>query len=157
MNEKPLPASHCPDNMRITESVPMAHVADVDKSLEFYALLGFNCESRFSSDTGETNWAAVTSGKARLFLARASGAIVPSEQAVLFYMYSKDVVGLRKYLLGKGLGDAGNPPDEKRVELSEIAKANNVVFRIVPRFYMPMGELRIQDPDGYVILVGQLG
>ncbi len=32
-----------------------------------------------------------------------------------------------------------------------------MVFLICHPFYMPKGELRVQDLDGYTILVGQLG
>jgi hypothetical protein len=134
----------------------MAHVVDVDRSVQFYSLLGFVCESRFSSQSGVTNWASLTSGEARLFLARSSGPIVASDQAVLFYMYTNDVRGLREHLLANGLIDAGHPPGEASVELSEHVASNEVVFAIYPRFYMPLGELRIHDPDGYVLLVGQL-
>jgi hypothetical protein len=40
----------------------------------------------------------------------------------------------------------------------KLVKLTNgeAVFEIVPRFYMPAGELRIHDPDGYCLLVGQL-
>jgi len=47
-------------------------------------------------------------------------------------------------------------PDGRGGELSELAKANRVSFRIVPRFYMPKGVMRVHAPDGYVIFVGQL-
>lgn len=157
MDDKPLPDPNCPETMRVTDSVPMAHVADVDRSVRFYALLGFACESRFSSDSGVKNWAEVCSGQARLFLTRASEQVVPCQQAVLFYMYSNDVRGLREHLLSNGLTDVGNPLGEASIERSGSAAVNEVVFRIVPRFYMPEGELRLHDPDGYVLLVGQVG
>lgn len=106
MNEKTIPIPNCPDSIRVTDSVPMAHVADVDFSVQFYSLLGFACENRFSTVKGVTNWAAMTSGRARLFLSRASEPLISSQQAVLFYMYSKDVAMLREHLLANGLSDA---------------------------------------------------
>lgn len=133
----------------------MAHVADVDKSAEFYALLGFSCDSRFSGFDGRTSWVALSSGKARLFLARASGPVTASEQAVLFYLYSSGVAALREHLLGQGLPDAGNPPSERAAESCRTIPSGAVVFRISHPFYMPDGELRVHDPDGYVLLIGQ--
>lgn len=152
----PVPNPDCPAAACITENVPMLHVADVDRSAAFYALLGFACDSRFSGADGTTNWVALSSGKARLFLARASGPVNSSEQAVLFYMYSEDIRGMRTHLLQRGLVDAGPIPSEGQTFL-ESQQKNSIVFEIIPRFYMPLGELRIHDPDGYCILVGQIG
>ena len=134
----------------------MAHVLDVDHSNRFYALLGFACDSRFSGNDGLTNWCALSAGKARIFLSRASAPVTASEQAVLFYMYSSDVRALREHLLAQGLANAGPPPGEKPT-LEPRSHTGAAVYEIVPRFYMPLGELRVHDPDSYVILVGQIG
>ncbi|MFN9719598.1 MAG: hypothetical protein ACK58L_12940 [Planctomycetota bacterium] len=137
----------------MTESIPMAHVSDVDRSAAFYELLGFVCHSRFAGPDGGTNWCLLSSGDARLMLARASGRINAAEQAVLFYMYSGNVVGLREHLLWSGVPDGGVPDFEgKPVNFPAHAPC---VFQVVTRFFMPAGELRIHDPDGYVVLVGQ--
>jgi hypothetical protein len=157
MNSVPLPIPNAPEEARVTRLVPMAHVADVDRSAQFYSQLGFHCDSRFSSPNGVTNWAAMTSGSARLFLSRASGPIDAGEQAVLFYLYSNNVRELRAHLLAQGCSDQGNPPGEVPEARFEGPPAVSAVFNIVPRFYMPEGELRIHDPDGYVLLVGQMG
>lgn len=155
MTERPVPQPNCPPDLRVIDSVPMAHVADVDRSLEFYALLGFACDSRFRDARG-TNWGAMSAGKAQLFLSRASGPIVAADQAVLFYMYSADVRGLRAHLLAQGIADAGPIPWEADGTPKPVPPGA-IVFEVVPRFYMPDGELRIHDPDGYVLLVGQRG
>jgi hypothetical protein len=155
MAEKPIAPPDCPTPLRVTEQVPMLHVVDVDRSAAFYALLGFGCESRFRDDAGRSNWCALSSAKARLFLARASGPIAAREQAVLFYMYANDVRALREHLLARGLGDAGPVPGEGGHRDDEVEPVRSAAFAIVPRFYMPQGELRVHDPDGYVILIGQ--
>lgn len=134
----------------------MAHVVDVDRSVEFYSLLGFACDSRFSLEGGVTNWSSLSSGRARLMLARASGPVNAAEQAVLFYMYSPNVRALRSHLLEVGIPDAGGPPGEEGWSGPAAVPIGSAVFQVVPRFYMPAGELRIHDPDGYCILVGQL-
>ena len=151
----PLPVPDGPSRSRVIGLVPMAHVADVDQSAAFYALLGFSCASRFSDPAGRTNWCELVSGPARLFLARASGAVKADEQAVLFYLYSRDLRALRAPLLARGVVDAGPPPGESSAGKSP-APERSAVFDIVPRFYMPHGELRVHDRDGYVLLVGQL-
>jgi hypothetical protein len=158
MNNTPVPPPNCPSTFRVNDHVPMAHVADVDRSVAFYTLLGFACESRFSLSDGTTNFASLISGKARLMLARATEPVIPSQQAVLFYMYSEDVGSLRKHLLAQGLNDAGPPPSEHESDdVKRVFKSiDPAVFELRHPFYMPDGELRVHDPDGYCILVGQL-
>jgi len=157
MSKLPNSTTSCPSNLQINDCIAMVHVADVDAAEQFYALLGFQCDSRYTRDDGITNFAGMNSGKARLFLTRASEPIIPSQQAVLFYMYSNDVKGLREHLLARGLEDGGVPPGlRKRGEEGHMPE-KNAVYAICHPFYMPEGELRVQDRDGYTILVGQLG
>ncbi|MEZ6018199.1 MAG: hypothetical protein R3F49_24050 [Planctomycetota bacterium] len=156
MSESPLPQPDCPTVARVTGNVPMVHVVDVDAASRFYALLGFACESRFSAADGTANWCALASGGARLFLSRASGPVAAEQQAVLLYMYSPDVRALRAHLLARGVIDGGATPGEG-ARAADWPSSRPVVFDVEPRFYMPQGELRLHDPDGYVVLVGQLG
>jgi hypothetical protein len=150
---KPIPQADCPHSFRVNRLVPMAHVADVDRSAEFYSLLGFSCESRFSGVNGVTNFAGMVSGQAKIFLALASEPVIATQQAVLFYLYSEDVAELRRHLLERGLLDGGPPPGEgPGLQLPE----RNAVFDLRYPFYMPIGELRVHDIDGYVLLIGQL-
>lgn len=136
----------------------MAHTFDVDRSIDFYTRLGFACASRFSDPTGVTNWADMRNGSARIMLARATAPIDADQQAVLFYMYSDDVRALRAHLLSRGCGDAGPPPGHEGATVgSLLTPPTSVVFDVVPRFYMPRGELRVHDPDGYCLLIGELG
>lgn len=136
----------------VNRLVPFVHVADVDASLAFYAQLGFVPQSVLKDRQGGTFWALARSAGAEIMLARASGPVDAGKQAVLFYMYSLDVASLRRSLLSGGLRDSGvysgaaSPGDGPRM-----------VFEIAHPHYMPEGELRIADPDGYCILVGQLG
>ena len=58
----------------------------------------------------------------------------PSQQAVLFCCWSPDVEAFH----------------------AELRDAGIVVGAIEYPFYMPAGEFRVVDPDGYVLLVGQL-
>jgi hypothetical protein len=67
--------------------------------------------------------------------ARASAPVIASQQAVLFYLYSPNLVALREHLVANG------------VKVSPISYPD----------YMPKGEVRIDDPDGYCLLIGQAG
>jgi catechol 2,3-dioxygenase-like lactoylglutathione lyase family enzyme len=137
----------------IQNLVPMAHVADVEDSIGFYTShLGFSVRNRLEHG-GRTFWAWLDSGSASLMLSAASAPVDPEQQAVLFYLYADDVAGLREKLLAEGLAEGeaykgGNPPG---------SGGRRLVYRITHPHYMPKGELRIADPDGYVLLVGQTG
>jgi hypothetical protein len=82
---------------------------------------------------GDLQWAHVACQGAELMFARASGPIVASQQAVLFYLYSPDLIALRTHLLDCGV------------------HVSNLTYPA----YMPKGEVRVEDPDGYVLLIGQ--
>ncbi len=155
-DQLPIPQPDCPAKCTIKDHVPMAHVADVQRSIEFYALLGFTCHSRFSDDQGVPYYAAVSNHLAELMFARASGPIDPTVQAVLFYMYCDDVSALRDHLLSKGYVDGGLPPSERTPQdCLSISPTGPIVFQVTHPDYMQEGEIRLHDPDGYVILVGQ--
>lgn len=120
---------------RVNGLIPMAHVASVQRSADFYKLLGMSVRGSLRDPAGELQWASLVSEDAQLMLARASGPIVAEQQAVLFYLYSPDLVALREQLLASG------------VTVSDISYPN----------YMPKGEIRLVDLDRYVLLVGQAG
>jgi hypothetical protein len=112
--------------------VPYAHVADVERSIAFYWMLGFEV-SNTQPYEGHLGWAFLRCGDAQLMLARATEPIESGAQAILFYLYCKDVAALRRQLLAQG------------VEVGPITHPD----------YMPAGEIRVEDPDGYCLLIGQ--
>lgn len=140
----------------VYRNVPYAHVRSVERSLEFYGLLGFAAQSVFRTPIGEAVWALARSegvvggGGAEMMLARASGPVDAGAQAVLFYMNSRDVAGLRERLVAAGVRDRG-------AFTGKESGAGPAAFAIGRPHHMPAGELRLHDPDGYVILVGQIG
>jgi hypothetical protein len=111
----------------------MLHVAEIEKSIRFYELLGFT-----TVDTDRCvplGWARIhCEGGAVMFL-RAEEPVDGSTQAVLLYMYTPDLAGLRQQLLAGG------------VEVSAIRYPE----------YMPSGEMSIADPDRYTILIAHWG
>jgi len=115
---------------RLASLVPMAHVADVGKSVEFYQLLGFEVKKTFESE-GQLQWAWLQNGGADLMLARSGRPMNPGAQDVLFYMYAPDVTAYRAELEAKGV------------------KVGPIKYP----FYSPRGEFRVDDADGYTVFV----
>lgn len=122
-------------NPRVTRLIPMAHVADVRRSADFYGLLGMQIRGCLRNASDELQWAHIACEQAELMLTRASEPMIASQQAVLFYLYSPDLIALREHLLANGVG----------------------VSPITYPEYMRKGEIRVEDPDGYVLLIGQAG
>lgn len=118
--------------MQTRQLVPMAFVADVERSIAFYRHLGFEVGNTFApDDASKPSWAWLHSGDAQLMLAVASEPVVPEQQAVLFYVYTDDVATAHA-----SLDEAGLSPGA-----------------IKTPFYAPRGEFRLVDPDGYVVMV----
>jgi uncharacterized glyoxalase superfamily protein PhnB len=108
----------------------MAHVADVQKAIDFYQLLGFEVKNTVQ-DGGRLQWAWLQNGGADLMITRSAREMNPGAQDVLFYMYAPDVAAYRAELEAKGI-------------------------RVGPMkypFYSPRGEFRVDDPDGYALFV----
>lgn len=123
----------------ISGLVPMIHVADVERSATFYRHLGFEI-GHYVPRRGPMHWAWRYTPKAadwkrgpNLMLTRSECAIDAAVQQVLFYFYAADLQALRKRLLQHGIA-AG-----------EIAYPE----------YLPSGEFRLQDPDGYTLMVAR--
>lgn len=135
----------------VNNLVPFVHVYDIARSIAFYAKLGFELIDSKADPHARIFWAYLRGDRAELMLGSASGPIDADLQSVLLYMYSKDVQGLRTHLLTQGLRDAGEYTGHRTADDGPSA-----VHTVAHPPYMPAGELRITDPDGYVILVGQL-
>jgi hypothetical protein len=155
---------------RVGYSVPILRVKDVERSVRFYELLGFTATSLLRTKDGVAYWAnlscfrgatverddkssagdkSTASAKQVAPLAErtseneAAAVMVSlgedphapldaSKQGASLYMFTKDLEGLRAQLVSQG------------VEVSEI----------VPREYMPKGEMELRDPDGWRVFVG---
>jgi hypothetical protein len=148
----------------VTALTPYAHVADVERSLAFYAKLGLAPTGDTFEHEGVTVWASAGEAPARIMLSRASERVRPEQQAVLFYLYSPDVAALRAGLLASGVvdapWDAENPARCSapwRALAQGIVEPRGLVSGVQRPFYMPEGEIRIADPDGYILLIGQTG
>jgi catechol 2,3-dioxygenase-like lactoylglutathione lyase family enzyme len=126
--------------MPIHSLTPYAHVADIDRSIAFYDRLGLEVQNSHFDD-GVLAWAFLSTpahdrrvAGARLMVAAADGPIDASKQAVLFYCWTDDARALHAELEAAG------------IDVGEIQHP----------FYMRAGEFEAIDPDGYLVLVGQL-
>ncbi len=116
-------------------STPLLHVADIEKSIRFYELLGFT-----TIDTDRCTplgWARLHCEGGALMFLRVEGDEKPdpAAQGILLYLYTPDLQGLREQLLTAG----AKPPPIKHPD------------------YMPSGEIMLRDPDGYRIFIGHWG
>ena len=114
-------------------STPMLHVAEIEKSIQFYELLGF---ATIDTDRCQPlGWARLhCEGGAVMFL-RAEEPVNASAHPVMLCMYTPDLTALREHLLASGV----NVPPIKHPG------------------YMPSGEITLADPDGNIIIVSHWG
>lgn len=120
---------------KVTGLVPMVHVADMQRTVDFYKLMGMGASGSLRNASGDLQWVDMSCDRAEVMFTRADEPVIASQQAVLFYLYSPDLIALREHLLASG------------VKVSEITYPE----------YMPKGEFRVDDPDGYCLLIGQAG
>ena len=118
---------------RVSNLTPFVHVADVDRSVGFYALLGFEVRATFKP-RGSLVWAYLETEQAQLMLALADQRINQAEQAILFYLYAHDLAGLRAHLIDHGV----------------------LAGKIVDGSPGPREEMRVSDHDGYVLMIAQI-
>jgi len=130
---------------------PFVHVADVERSLQFYAELGLERRDTLGAEDGRLFWGSMRHGQAHIMFAQADAPVDAELQGVLFYFYSRDVVALRTHLLESGAREGNDAHDHREAE------EKGVVFPITHPPHMPAGELRVHDPDGYCLLIGQPG
>ena len=128
-----LRAGDRPPPAPVSDLVPFVHVADVERSIRFYRLLGFEPLDTYEPH-GLPVWASLRSDHARLMVAHADAPIVAHDQDVLLYLYARDLVALRDHLVAHGL-----TPGE-----------------IVDGSPGPRQEMRVTDPDGYCLIVAQI-
>ena len=117
----------------------MIHVEDVERSAEFYRLIGFEI-GNYVPRSGAMEWAWLYAPKAadwkrgpNLMLTRSARRIDADAQDVLFYLYASDLQSLRTMLLANG------------VAAGEISYPE----------YLPNGEFCVRDPDGYTLMIAQ--
>ena len=121
-----------PPEQRVSGLIPFVHVRDVGRSIAFYYHLGFIVTSIYKY-RGSPAWAELQSEDA-LLMVTTGEPVDQVDQGILFYLYSADLAALREQLLAAGI-DVGE---------------------IVDGTPGPREELRLTDPDGYVLMVAQI-
>lgn len=113
----------------------MLHVASVPRSIAFYSKLGFGIlNTHTPPGAADPTWAYLYNGGAQLMVTLAEEPVVPSQQGVLLYAYGTELEELHRAAVASGI-DAG--PVQRP-------------------FFSPLGEFRIEDPDGYVLIVAHV-
>jgi len=118
--------------VKATYSTPMLHVAEIERSIRFYELLGF---ATIATEGTPMEWARLHCESGSIMFLRAEKPLDPSKQGFLFYLYTPDLAGLREHLLANGV---------------KVPAINYIG-------YMPSGKVNITDPDGYHIEIGHWG
>jgi hypothetical protein len=121
-----------PPEQRVNGLVPFVHVLDVGRSIAFYHHLGFIVTSVYKY-RGSPAWAELQSEGALLMVSTGEP-VDQVDQGVLFYLYSTNLPAVREQLLAAEI-DAGEIEDG------------------TPG---PREQMRLTDPDGYVLMVAQI-
>ena len=121
-----------PPEQRVNGLIPFVHVRDVGRSIDFYYHLGFIVTSVYKY-RGSPAWAELRSGGA-LLMVSTGDPVDQRDQGILFYLYSTNLAALREQLLTAGI-DVGE---------------------IVDGTPGPREQMRLTDPDGYVLMVAQI-
>jgi catechol 2,3-dioxygenase-like lactoylglutathione lyase family enzyme len=123
---------HSPEH-QINRLVPFVRVVDVEASVAFYRHLGFTVQET-AKYKDRLSWASLQSGDAEIMFEGTYGPSDPDHQRVQFYLYSHDLAALRDQLLAAG------------IDASEINDGSPG----------PREEIRVTDPDGYVLMIAQI-
>lgn len=118
---------------RVRQLIPFVRVVDVERSVAFYKHLGFETQE-VAKYRDRLSWASLRSGAAEIMFEGTYGPPDPDRQRVQFYLYSRDLAALRAELLAVGI-EAGPIEDGSPG---------------------PREEMRVTDPDGYVLMVAQI-
>lgn len=118
---------------RVSRLVPFVRVVDVEQSVAFYSHLGFSVQD-VAKYRDRLSWASLQSEEAEIMLEGTYGPSDPDRQRVQFYLYSRDLAALRDQLLRAGI-EAGPIEDGSPG---------------------PREEMRVTDPDGYVLMIAQI-
>jgi catechol 2,3-dioxygenase-like lactoylglutathione lyase family enzyme len=118
---------------RVSRLVPFVRVVDVETSVAFYRHLGFTVQD-VAKYRDRLSWASLQSEQAEIMLEGTHGPSDPERQRVQFYFYSRDLASLRDQLLRAGI-EAGPIEDGSPG---------------------PAEQLRVTDPDGYVLMIAQI-
>ena len=123
--------------MTASDFQTLLNVADVEKSIDFYALFGFAVVQNYADEEGVPQWCQLKSGEAIFMLNRQDRIDAverhnrPDFGDAVHYISVPDADDMHRRLAAHGI--AAPPPE--------------------PQMYGVL-EFRLRDPDGYEIAVG---
>jgi predicted enzyme related to lactoylglutathione lyase len=114
-------------------AVPLLHVADVERSVQFYQKLGFELGKQpLKNEQGVASFAWLHRGQTAQIMVTLTGRpLNPGAQDVMFYLYVDDLNAYREAVIACG------------VQVGEMKYP----------FWNRNGEFRIDDPDGWTWMV----
>ena len=119
-------------------STPMLHVAEVERSIRFYRLLGFelvDVEGKSECPLGWARMATADGSAIMLLLHEEEHAVKPELQGIMLVLYTAELPALREQLVAAG---------EKPTPIERPP-------------WMPSGHFMLRDPDGYAVGINQWG
>jgi catechol 2,3-dioxygenase-like lactoylglutathione lyase family enzyme len=113
--------------------VTLFHVADVQRSIDFYQKLGFELGNEpLKNEQGTKTFAWMHHGSAAQIMLTLTGRpLNPGVQDVMFYLYVTDMPAYREQIISRGVA----------------------VAEVKYPFWSPNGEFRVDDPDGWTWMV----
>lgn len=115
--------------------IPFTHVANVERSVEFYSKLGFEVDGskKHGNSLGFASMHSRVMRAGRIMFSKTCDTIDPRKQQVLFYCWTDGLVSLHARLNNDGLAPGAIEYDERG-----------------------LGEFALTDPDGYCIMVAEV-
>ena len=117
---------------------PMLHVGEVERSIRFYRLLGFELVDVEGEKGCPLGWARMsTADGSAIMLLRGDEerTAKPELQGIILVLYTAELSALRQQLVAAG---------ERPTEIERPP-------------WMPSGHLMLRDPDGYAVGINQWG
>lgn len=114
--------------MKLNRLIPMQPVKNMPASVAFYEKLGFEIESR----NDQWGWAMLRCGECRIMLDESIAMHPGIPRIAVLYLYPEDIMAFHRQ-----------------------AQANGLVLPELSTTFYGMTELRIEDPDGNRLWIGQ--
>lgn len=116
----------------IAGCVPVVYATDIERSVDFYQLLGFTVQTRGHDD--EWRWAYLKCGDTGILLGAGGSVWTADPGPVLLYLRVTDADATKRVLEAAG------------VSVEHLGYPDHA----------PGGELRVLDPDGHGLMLGQV-
>jgi catechol 2,3-dioxygenase-like lactoylglutathione lyase family enzyme len=131
LSERTEPVSRVPP-APVDELSPFMRVGDVERSVRFYELLGFELRDTYRPGD-RLEWAQVACERGSLMFVCSDEPVDARAQGILFYLYTDDLAALQRHLRAHG---------ERAGQIHDGTPG-------------PEQQTLVRDPDGYVLMIAQ--